>query len=233
MQPSPRWFPTTLQDRAAWYQNFISKFGNIGVNLGILPAEVTTLTNDSAVMTALADAAVELDTYNAAVRQFSLYITEGSVGEPDPEFPQPPTISVTGTPTGMFERLDGVVKRIRVAPAYTPGIGALLGIIPVSPARPIPGEEPPAIKLESMPGNKLSITFKRGIADGIAVEARIDNEATWSELGLVVKSPGELKIAENPNGLPRAVQVRARYLEGNTPVGQYSAIIAATTQPAA
>lgn len=220
MIPNPKWFPTTLQERAAWYQNFITQFNNIGTNLGILPAEVTTLTNDSAVMTALADAAVSLEAYNRAVRQFRIYITEANIGDPDPEFPVAPTISVTGTPTGMFERLDGIVKRIRVAPAYTPEIGALLGIIPVSPARPPVNELKPVVTIiEAVDPYSFTMKATRFGLSAYKVQVQRSGSSNWVDNGFAQNNPHTVTISPTTAGQPERVLVRAVLMQNSEPVG--------------
>ena len=66
----------------------------------------------------------------------------------------------------------------------------------------------------------------------IAIETKLDNAETWTEAGKFYGSPAELVIPENPDGLPRAVQLRARYIDKNTPVGQLSDVITTATKPA-
>ena len=63
--------------------------------------------------------------------QYRKIITEGDIGDPTPEFPANPAFALPVVqPTGIFERLNNLVERIRVAPNYTAETGALLGIIP-------------------------------------------------------------------------------------------------------
>ena len=131
MIPSQRWFPSSLQDRAAWFNNFATQFAVVGAGLGFTEAEVTAVGADNTAFQKLASITVQLDAYADAVRQFRVVITEGSIGDPNPSFPALPAYTaVTGVSTGIFERLDQLVKRIRVAPSYTDETGALLGIVP-------------------------------------------------------------------------------------------------------
>jgi hypothetical protein len=83
-----------------------------------------------------------------------------------------------------------------------------------------------------MPGSVVNVSFKKKFTNGIRVEIQVDNAATWSDAGRYYESPAELVIPENPQNLPRSVQVRARYVEGNTAVGQYSQTATVATQPA-
>ena len=223
MVPSNLWFPYSILDRAAWYQNFITQFTNIATTLGITAAEVTTLTNDAAVMNSLADAAVLLETYTKAVREFRIYITEGNVGDPNPEFPVAPTISVSGTPTGMFERLDGIVKRIRVAPAYTPEIGALLGIIPQSPVRPAPSEMKPTIKVGNSPDSySFTISATRFGLNAYMVQIRRSGQETWVDSGFAQNSDFTVTVSPTTPGQPERIQVRAVLIDKSAPIGEPS-----------
>lgn len=69
--------------------------------------------------------------------------------------------------------------------------------------------------------------------NGVVFETKIDNAASWSDAGRFYASPADLHIPENPSGLPRSVQIRARYVEGDEPVGLYSAVDTVSTTPAA
>lgn len=234
MQPSSNWFPTSLQERAAWYQNFSVQFGAVGGSLGFTPAEISGIDGDNGVMQFVAEAATAVDAFADAMRQYRKVTTENPVGSPNANIPTyiPPTIP-EDRPTGIFERLDELVKRIRVAPSYTDEIGALLGIIPAVTTRPAPSEMQPQLKTTSLPGSLVQVKFVRGQMDGIAIEMKIDNAATWSDAGRFFSSPAELVIPQNAENLPRAVQVRARFVDGNSPVGQFSDIATTATQPAA
>ena len=58
-----------------------------------------------------------------------------AIGDPTPAFPANPAFALPEVvPTGIYQRLIELVDRIRSAPAYTDEIGALLGIIPSTPA---------------------------------------------------------------------------------------------------
>lgn len=79
----------------------------------------------------LAETTTQLDAYASGFRGYRNVLTEGKDGDPTPAFSPNPTFAPPfAIDTGMFERLDELVKRIRVAPAYPEATGELLGIIP-------------------------------------------------------------------------------------------------------
>lgn len=232
MIPSSKWFPTSLAERSAWYANLATQFDDVAISLGFTAADVTAVNDDHALLQSITAITMELDSYAAAVRQYRKIVTEGNTGDPTPAFPAMPTyVIAAAVPTGLFERLDSLVKRIRVAPNYTNEIGALLGIMPSNPSPVPPVDMQPTLKTVSMPGSIVLVSFVRGETDGIVVETKLDNADVWTDAGRFFKSPAELVIPQNAQSLPRSVQVRARYVEGNTPVGQLSPVVTTATQP--
>ena len=94
-------------------------------------------------------------------------------------------------------------------------------------------EMQPKLKAVSMPGSVVQVKFTRGQMDGVVNETKLDNAETWTETGRYFTLPAELVIPTNAQNLPRSVQMRARYVEGNTPVGLYSQVDTVATLPSA
>ena len=232
MIPSPKWFPSSLQDRAAWFDNFNTQMQAIGTTLGFTAPELLSLNRDNDAIQFLATSAVTLDAYADAVRTYRRVITEGNIGDPTPEFPADIALSLPfAIDTGIFERLDNFVKRIRVAPAYTDEIGALLGITTGGGGPDIPvGDVAPVLKGSVEVGNIVEVKFTKGNSDGIHIETRVDG-SDWAFTKVAVKSPGVFTVPANTGNTPRGVEIRARYLDGNNPVGALSDIVTVQTIP--
>jgi hypothetical protein len=179
----------------------------------------------------MAEAALIIESYADAIRSYRRVITEGDIGDPTPVFPTDITFSLPFVvDTGMFERLDNLVKRIRVSPAYTDEIGALLGIIPSGgPLGPI-DEVPPVIKASVDPGNIVEVKFVKGQSDGIYIETNVD-DGGWAFAKMAIKSPAVFDVPSSNGGTPRGVQIRGRFLDGNNPVGDWSQIETVQTIP--
>ncbi len=99
---------------------------SIGASLGFTGPELDQLKSDNNVIQFLATTATTLDAYHDAVRQYRIIMTEGNTGEATSDFPASisPTLPVI-VPTGIFERMEDMVKRTRVALNYTDEIGHL------------------------------------------------------------------------------------------------------------
>lgn len=230
--PSKTWFPQSLQERVAWFNNFNSKMQAIGTTLGFTAAELTALTSDQQVMEFLGNTIPELDAYSQSVRDFKDEWTQGDIGDPASTFPADVSFTPPSPipPTGCYERLDRMVKRIKAAPAYNEETGSLLGIIPKKGDSLVESEMKPVLKASSMPGSVVEVSFTRGKSDGVVIETKIDNATGWSSVGKFFKSPASLNIPDG-TGLPHSVQVRARYIIGNEPVGLNSDTVNVVTTP--
>ena len=232
MTPSAKWFPRSLQERAPWFTNFNTNIQTVGASLGLTVPELASIADDAENFSYLAMATVSLDAYSEAFRNYRNTMTEGDIGDPSPVFPANVALAIphAGVETGIFERLDGYVKRIRVSSVYTDEIGALLGIIPSgSPSIPV-GDAPPVITASVDPGNIIEVKFVKGQSGGIYIEVNVDN-AGWTFKEKAIKSPAVFDVEANPANTPRGVQVRARFLEGNAPVGNWSDIVTVQTIP--
>ncbi len=221
----------SLIERAAWYLNFNTQIQLIGLTLGLTQDELDTIKNDNAVIQFLATAFVTIKAYTTAVRNYRKVITEGDVGDVTPEFPANMGLALPAViETGMFERLDTYVGRIRSSAAYTAEIGGLLGIISAHPVPLAPEDMKPDISAEPFQGNVIEVKFVRGKTGGVRIETAVD-KAEWTSHGNFFKSPAPINIPVNEAGLPRQVLIRARYLDGNVPVGIASDVVTVQTIP--
>lgn len=233
MIPNQSWFPTNLQDRAAWFNNFADQFATLAPSLGFTNTEISSTNDDSAVMQFLAEADLEVTAYEKAVRQYRKVITEGDIGDTTPAFPANPTLALPKEiPTGMFERLIKLVERIRVAPNYTEETGALLGILPVQKESLNPNDVKPTLKLtESFAGYKFSAAVGRLGYTAFKIQICRANTEIWTDAAFGTSSPLEVHVTPTTPGQPERVQVRAILMDKNETVGVPSDMQYATLNP--
>ena len=116
----------------------------------------------------------------------------------------------TGVPRGLFERLDSIVKRARVTPAYTEEIGALLGIIPTSPSRPLPEDLKPAIVASaSFNDYKFDVNVTRLGMTAYKVQIQRSGASTWQDVAFATNNPSQVTVTPTTPGEPERVLVRA------------------------
>ncbi len=233
MVPSHKWFPQSLAERAGWYGNFNNNIQTIGASVGFAPGELDSINKDTENIVYVARAAVQVEAYAKAINQYRKAFTEGDIGDATPEFPADPgfVLPHPAQSAGAFERLDNYVRRIRAAPTYTDAMGSLLGIIPRQRELAAPDEAAPELTAKVSPGNEVTVKFVRGRSDGIHIEANVDGGG-WTDMGRFVKSPAVFIVPQNEGGTPRGVEIRARYLNGNDPVGDWSDSVTVQTIPA-
>jgi hypothetical protein len=221
--PSNRWFPTTLQDRAAWYDNFNTQIQIVGLTVGLVAGDLANITKDNDNIQFLATAAVTLDAYVEAVRQYRVIFTEGDVGDPMPAFPADVTFTLPlALPTGAFERLNDWVKRIRVAPAYTNEIGALLDIIPSTPGETPEAEVQPDLKISTETGYVVKAVGAMQGMDAIRFEYQRNGTTTWNIAAFLTNLPNEFTITPATPGQPESGRIRAIFIKKSEDFGSFS-----------
>ncbi|HEV8593316.1 MAG TPA: hypothetical protein VGQ55_14530 [Pyrinomonadaceae bacterium] len=233
MIPSRNWFPQSLQERAAWFQNFATQFTVLGPTMGFAADDTDQINNDNDVFQFLASETVSVDAFKDGWRQFRITLSEGDDGDPNPNLPVfTPQVAPTGRKTGIFERLDAMVKRIRVAPLYTPEAGALLGIIPSKPDSIGEADLKPVIKAsESFSNYKFTLNVTRLGQEAFKVQILRNGNGNWTDNGFATSNPFDVTVTPTTPGQPERVQVRAILLQKNEPVGQPSDPTYVTVNP--
>lgn len=223
--PSNRWFPSGLQDRAAWFQNFYEKFSDVATSLGFSAGTVTSLELDNQIMQFLADTSVQMDSYKRAFTKFLEIITQGAIGTPIPMFPANPNFVLPAeVQTGIFERLNDLVARIRVAPNYTDEIGALLGILPTETGSISPEDVKPTIEAFAAQNDyHFSIVVSnRAKADSWEVEILREAAVKWQNVKTATGKSVDVEIQPTVEGKPERIQTRVQLIKSNEPYGQPS-----------
>lgn len=234
MRLSSRWFPSGLQEQAAWFENFYNQFSGLATSLGFTTGDATAVGEDNVVMQFLAGAVIEVDVFEKALRQYRRIITEGDIGDPTPKVPSNPELTApTPVDTGIFERLNDLVERIRVAPNYTDETGALLGIIPSKSDSLAPADVKPTIKVfPAQSDYHFSVVVeKREKADMWNVEVRRVGQEKWENVKTASGKSVDVHITPTADGNTEQLQVRVRLIKNNEDYGQLSDVIYVTVNP--
>ncbi|MFL6375038.1 MAG: hypothetical protein ACJ73D_10250 [Pyrinomonadaceae bacterium] len=233
MRPSIKWFPLSLTERAAWYRNFNAQIQQYGADLGLTAGEMASVQADCDMLTFLATSSMSLQAYFEAFQAFRRELCDGRAGDTTPQLPTAPAlVAPASIEPGIFGRLTSLVPRIRTSPNFNEQMESTFGIAPTR-YRPklthLEDNASPAIKASAEPGHIIAVKFVRGASNGVDLEMRLDNEEDWQPTGKFLKSPGKIEIPHNTEHLPRRVQLRARFLNGNDPVGNWSDVVTVPT----
>lgn len=235
MIPSPTWFPRSLQERAAWYENFNFQAQSTGATLGLTVDDLTQINEDNTMMQFLASTAVTFESFNESLTLFRNIVTTGDIGDTAPPFPAFPSpgIPLITPVVGIFERLSDVYRtRIMASEAYTEEQGALYGIIGGKPEPPDPATvKPTLVATPAMMGNLFSaVVSNRAQSDQTQILAAEVGSSDWKVVGTLTGKSADLTYT-NTTGKPVQLQVIAQLRKGNENYGQPSDIVLVTVNP--
>ena len=233
MRPDQRWFPTNRVARAAWFESFSVQFAVVAPSLGFTQADVDAVAADNAMVQFAAAALISLESQIAAARSFERSMTLGRNDGRQTHFPE---LAVPAMPamvnTGIFERLEKLVRRIRVAPGYNPSVGALLGINRTTHRIADPQSYVPTIKVTP---DAAAYTFNVRCPvksfNGFIVSYRRNAETAWHTTHTYLRSPAVVRVIPTQPGISEQLSVRARMMLGNHPISEYSQSSVVTVNP--
>lgn len=237
MIPSNKWFPRSLTERAAWFQNFAAQFPTVsaGLKLDVYDAQVV---NDNKVMQFVADIDGQIKSYESAARVYREIVTEGEPGAPTPTFPAAPALAPPAEGvalTGIFSRLNILVERVKLGDGYTTDIGVLLGFVKSQGTNPNApetiAEMKPTPTVTALPLAGMQIKFTRGNSDGIVVFIQRANSNDWESVGTFFASPAVITVSLTAPNQPEMIRVRVRYVKGNDQIGDFSDIAQIVVAP--
>lgn len=235
IRPNPGCVPGDLQGQAAWFQNFSDQMQLIGSTLGYTPAELDRIKDDNNVVQFLAGTAPTVDGYSSAITSFRRIMLTRPIGTPTPAFPDEPALTLPViVPTGIWDRLNKDIIRVRAFPTYTEETGSLLGTNPTVSEGIAPGEVKPTIGLSAAIHNYLFSTVVSGRYDADQWELWI-RPSGLTEFQLAKTATGKsTDYTYNPGGeTPGAVvlEVYVQLKRNDENYGQPSDIALVTVSP--
>ena len=224
MSISVSYLPHGDADRVIWLGNFKSKLPTYASLVGITATEVTNTANDYAMYKYVLDL-LELykqTTHNVVAYKELLKHTNGQqhLGA----IPTLPVLAAapTAVAEGMFERIAGLVKRIKGHPSYTDAMGKDLGII--APVQSIDAETLQPVLTVSLDAGRPHIKCPKGNADAIDLYVDRKDGNGFVLIGRLLKLD-YIDIASLPAAtLVQEWDYKAIYVIGNNPVGLMSAV---------
>jgi len=226
----PTWLPTREADRLVWLQNYALKLSAHLGTAGIVAGDVTLADGVRDSYQWVINRADQLGTARQDITEWKRIFADGAIGEPLGAFPIAPVYPAVPplfTPTaGAFPQLVALAERVRNTTGYTTAIGEDLGIVP-----PVGGIllGDPSFTAVAQPNSEVRLNWVKSVSDGVIVEGQRAAETTWTNLGSDRFSPYTDGRDPLVAGQPEVRRYRLRYLDGDDPVGNYSATVNVTT----
>ena len=227
----PSWLPVREADKLLWLQNFDSKLGTFVGTAGITAADVTAVGNYLAMYDWILARSEQTKTVAQEIVAYKDLMANGPVGSPIGAYPTAPIYPAdpaAAAIAGIFVLIVQLAERIKNTAGYDASMGETLGIEP--PAGGIPLGDP-TFTLTALPGSQVRLECVKSVSDGILIESQRAGEVDWTPMGTDRFAPWIDTRAPLVAGQPEVRRYRIRYLDGDDPVGLYSAIVSVTTIP--
>jgi len=227
----PSWLPRGQAQRLIWLQNFVLKLNVYVGTAGIVAGDVTTVTLYRDFYQWILNRSEQIGTLAQDINVWKSNLADGPLGTPLGSAPGAPVFPIVpaGTPVaGIFVLIVQLAERIRNTAGITQAILEDLGIVG---ADSVPVLDDPTFTVTSLPNSQERLDFVKSFSDGVLVESQVGDETTWTLLGTDRFSPYLDARPPQVAGVPEVRRYRIRYLDGDTPVGNYSAVVTVTTIP--
>ncbi len=219
------YLPNSDAERVIWFGNFKTKLPLYATTVGITPAEVTSTVNDYNMYKYMLDM---LEAYKQTTNNIVSYkdILKHAVHQQHlgviPALPPLGAAPVVVT-EGVFDRLAGLVQRIKGHPAYTTAMGNDLGIIaPTQVIDPLTMQPVLTIKLDA---GRPHIKAVKGNADAIDLYVDRKDGNGFVLIGRLLKLDYIDVVSLPANIALQEWDYKAMYVIGNNPVGLMSGVV--------
>lgn len=222
------WLPKAEGALVVWFINFAAKFSGYAATLGMGLPETGAVNADLAALQYLVNMSATAKTRTEDINDYKRQLIYGP--GPIGAYPTAPTFGAAPAQVlaNIIQRLDVIVARAKASPNYTTAMGEDMGI--EAPAS-VPGADPLELVPAARPNSEVEVGFNKQNYDGVHLEGQRGNEVTWTVLGNDAFSPYVDTRAPLVAGQPEVRKYRGRYLDGDTPIGDWSDIVQVSTTP--
>jgi len=222
--PKTYYLPSDDNGKASWMNNIAAKLPTYQAALGLLPADVASLTADAAFFTYVLNAQTQVAAYS---QQWTAYKNAARNGS-DPALGPSPVAPLFNAPPpavapGIIGRATALVARIKPAPGYTDSIGQALQII--GAAHPVdPTTLKPILDVGLDAGHVVIGWVKQGMD---ALELWVDRGDGKGFVFLAIDSiPDYTDTATMPPAGQSALwKYKGIYIQADQRVGQWSDVV--------
>jgi hypothetical protein len=224
------YIPTEEAALVVWAADHAAGVATHGLTVGLALPDITQAATDA---TTIAHAVNGRSLYESKKQEFTAYkdiLLYAPLNAPLPTTPAVPVIGVLppGSLAACIARARQRAERIKAHPAYTQAIGEDCRI--VAPAPP-PGPTQPTLAAAAQTDFAVRLKFAMLGHDQIEIQSQRAAEAAWSSLAFDTNSPYLDGRAALLAGQPEERRYRARFVDDDAPVGDWSDIVEVTAHP--
>jgi len=200
--------------------------------VGLTAGEITQAATDATMGNMVVLARSLYASKTQEVTEYKNILLYSAINTPVPTLPSAPSIGPVpmGALAAIVARARQRAERIKAHPAYTTAIGEDCRIIAPGPP-PSGGTVQPSLTAKAETGFQVRLTFTMSGHDVLEIYAMRGAEADFTMLALDTSSPYIDGRPPLVAGTPEVRQYKARYRDGDLPVGDWSDIISITAQP--
>ncbi|HQU82644.1 MAG TPA: hypothetical protein PKY59_05955 [Pyrinomonadaceae bacterium] len=217
------WYPSKRPDQRAMYANFLAKIDTHAPTLALTSDLVLRLKLICQTFIAIHD---WLDQLEATVSQAYDWRDDMETGDESEPPNKPPSFQeLTISPDafkGFVTEFREKVRQIKDNDAYTVDMGKDLKIVRAKGEELSLADAKPLLKFASEPNFSVNISGKLQSFSAVKIYYRRRGTTEWVYVGFLTKLPGSLQITPAQAGVPEAGDIRARFVDDNQEVGQFS-----------
>jgi hypothetical protein len=229
------YLPLKETELDTWLLNFSTKMTDSGNQHGFSGDEVKRINDDYVALHSLVQGSETIRVNQSEYVAYKKIIISGGANDPVPGFPTMTTPTVPGVvgtiESGIVERIRAFVKRLKASANYNEAVGQDFQVINPTGDKFVAATAKPVLKIKALANSIVEISFVKGESDGIELEIQRGSESSWTRIGKFIKTPAEDDTPTITPNTPEVRRYRARFLEGNKPVGLFSDIGSVVTTP--
>ena len=214
------------------FANFLTKAPGYTASIAVItPARIAKAQAFHDAATALVNAIASLRTYAQNLTALRNRLHFGPEGPPDVNWTAAPVVTplTTALPADQIALLSDWLVQIKRDEGYTTAAGEDLGIEKPQEEEPDLNTVTPELSNpRGLPGGHAQFDWVKGMFDAVLVEGQRGAATTWEPLGRDQFSPFDDVRPLLVPGQSETRRYRVRYVLGDTPVGQWSAVIEIT-----
>ena len=204
--------------------------------VGATAADITFVSSALANLDYLRDYAEQVDAFKKGVFQMKQTAFDGDPNEVIGSFP---VVAAGASPTplqaGYLDRVNTLIKRLKLGPGYTHDIGVALGFEQSDPSLPIPDPstvKPTAEAFAAQTGYVASVVVgNRANSDMWEVQASPTSAPSWQVVKTATGKSTDVTFTPATPGQPQQFQIRIQLKRNNQDYGKLSDIVTVTVNP--